>query len=106
MSSRQRINYDLPIIIRRFRGVYHMVLGFLKYKELRDKDLQERAEELGVSLALNLEERMAELGAGRPSYGKTTLYVGGEPELQRRVREAERARRDRSFWIVALISSR
>jgi len=82
-----------------------MVLEFLKYKELKGKDLQERAQELGVSLALMLEERLAELAAGRPSYGKTTLDIGGEPELQRRVREAERARRDRNFWIVALISS-
>jgi len=29
-----------------------MVLEFLKYKELRGKDLQERAQELNVSLAL------------------------------------------------------
>jgi hypothetical protein len=42
----------LPATIRRFRGGYHMVLEFLKYKELRGKDLQERAQELNVSLAL------------------------------------------------------
>lgn len=70
----------LPATIRRFRGGYHMVLEFLKYKELRGKDLQERAQELNVSLALTLEERLAELAAGRPSYGKTTLDVGGESQ--------------------------
>ena len=69
-----------------------MVFRFLKYKELRGRELEERAEELGVSL----DETWDQAG------GKAFLK---EPELQRRVREAERARRDRNFWIVALISS-
>jgi hypothetical protein len=69
-----------------------MVFEFLKYRELRGKELEKRAEELGVSL-----DETWDVGGERP--------ILKEPELQRRVREAERARRDRNFWIVALVSS-
>lgn len=60
-----------------------------KRKILKGDNLYHRAEELGVSLI--------ELG-----------YADGtesEPELQRRVLEAERALRENRLWIIALISA-
>jgi hypothetical protein len=61
-----------------------MVFGFLKYKELRGEELEKRAEKLGVSR----DETWDVSGS------KAILK---EPELQRRVREAERVRRDRNL---------
>lgn len=65
---------------------------FSRHKELRGKALEKRAEELGVSL----DEAW--------DYTSEKAFLK-EPELQRRVREAEQARRQRGVWIVALIAS-
>ena len=59
-----------------------------KHKVLQGKDLEERAREIGVSL--------------------DDLYSGAvinEPELQRRVIEAERSLRESRLWLIALISA-
>lgn len=55
----------------------------------KGEDLKKRAEELGVSL----------------SYGGPGSFSGNmEPELQRRVLEAERSLRESRLWKIAVIS--
>jgi hypothetical protein len=58
-------------------------------KVLRGDELYKKAQELGVSLQ--------ELGHADGT--------DSEPELQRRVLEAERARRESRLWVIALISA-
>lgn len=53
------------------------------------EELKKRAQELGVS--------MNEL---HDTWGNMS-----EPELQRRVLDAERARRESSLWVIALVSA-
>lgn len=65
-------------------------------KLLRDGPLEKRAEELGVSS----HELYGSRSEGRG--GPTTL---DEPELQRRVMEAERSIREGRLWMVALVSA-
>lgn len=56
---------------------------------LQGQDLLDRAEELGVS--------RRELSGGN--------VYDGEPELQRRVIEAERHKRESRIWWIALVSA-
>jgi hypothetical protein len=74
-----------------------MVFGFLKCKELRGKKLEKRAKKLGVSL---LPDDFGSALPGSSAYPPPLK----ESELQRRVREAERDRRDRIRLIVNIIS--
>jgi len=60
-------------------------------KMLRGTELEKQAQELGVSA----------IGGRDMSAAGTVL----EPELQRRVMEAERARREERLWLVALFSA-
>ncbi|MDO8950722.1 MAG: hypothetical protein Q8S43_08125 [Actinomycetota bacterium] len=57
---------------------------------LQGQELEARARELGVSLNYLV----------NPNSG-----TSDEPELQRRVLEAERARRESWLWLVALLSA-
>ena len=61
----------------------------LSYKENTDTALRQEAVKLGVSL--------------EGSYNSDGTFR--EAAIQARVREAKRARRERSLWIVALISA-
>ena len=60
----------------------------MKKKLLKGKELEDRADELGVS--------------------KDHCYTQAglnEPELQRRVLEAERANRESKLWLIAVIAA-
>lgn len=59
-------------------------------KLLRGAELEARAEELGVSMHETIDGRHGVLK---------------EPELQRRVMEAERSTRENRLWLVALVSA-
>lgn len=58
----------------------------------KGQELRNRAMELGVSL-----EQLP--------HREPPITVLNEPEIQRRVMEAERHRRDSSLWLLALISA-